>query len=50
MGEVHHATDTKLGHDIALKTLPEVFAQDAEQMARSALAVFFGKTLNGRIP
>ncbi|HXA68584.1 MAG TPA: hypothetical protein VNV82_25695 [Bryobacteraceae bacterium] len=43
MGEVHRATDTTLGHDVTLKILPEVVAQDAEQMPRSVLAVFFGK-------
>jgi Tol biopolymer transport system component/predicted Ser/Thr protein kinase len=34
MGEVWRATDTKLNRDVAIKILPDVFAQDAERMAR----------------
>ena len=34
MGEVYRATDTKLGRDVAIKILPEVFAQDADRLAR----------------
>jgi serine/threonine-protein kinase len=34
MGEVYRATDTKLGRDVAIKILPESFAQDPERMAR----------------
>jgi serine/threonine protein kinase len=34
MGEVYRARDTKLGRDVAIKILPEAFAQDAERMAR----------------
>src|SRR5438477_11319128 len=34
MGEVYRATDTKLGRDVAIKILPEIFAQDPDRMAR----------------
>ncbi len=34
MGEVWRAEDTKLGRQVAIKVLPEVFTSDAERLAR----------------
>jgi serine/threonine protein kinase len=34
MGEVYRARDTKLNRDVAIKTLPEVFARDPERLVR----------------
>ncbi|HEY5617539.1 MAG TPA: protein kinase [Vicinamibacterales bacterium] len=34
MGEVYRARDTKLHRDVALKILPEIFAFDADRLAR----------------
>ena len=34
MGEVYRARDTKLNRDVALKVLPDSFANDADRLAR----------------
>src|SRR5262245_4547940 len=36
MGEVYRATDTNLGRPVAIKILPDAFAQDPERVARFA--------------
>ena len=34
MGEVYRARDTRLGRGVAVKMLPDVFASDADRVAR----------------
>ena len=34
MGEVYRAHDTTLGRDVAIKVIPQAFADDAERLAR----------------
>src|SRR5689334_6594870 len=34
MGEVYKARDTKLHHDVAIKVLPDSFADDVQRLAR----------------
>jgi serine/threonine protein kinase len=34
MGQVYRATDTNLGRQVAIKVLPDAFAQDPDRLAR----------------
>ena len=46
MGEVWRARDTKLGRKVAIKTLPEEFAKDADRLARFEREAKFLASLN----
>ena len=46
MGEVWRARDTKLGREVAIKTLPEEFAKDADRLARFEREAKFLASLN----
>ena len=46
MGEVYRARDTRLKRDVAIKVLPEAFAQDADRLARFQREAELLATLN----
>jgi serine/threonine protein kinase len=46
MGEVYRARDTKLKRDVALKVLPQAFAQDSDRPARFQREAELLATLN----
>jgi serine/threonine-protein kinase len=46
MGEVYRARDTRLKRDVAIKVLPDVFANDAERLARFQREAELLATLN----
>jgi Tol biopolymer transport system component len=46
MGEVYRARDSRLGRDVAIKVLPEVFTADAERLSRFEREARLLATLN----
>jgi len=46
MGEVYRARDTRLKRDVAIKVLPEAFAQDPDRLARFQREAELLATLN----
>lgn len=53
MGEVCLARDTELGRSVALKVIPDLFASDAERLARGPDIIVvqnWAKELKSRVP
>ena len=50
MGAVYRATDTKLNRDVAIKVLPDAFANDADRLARFTREAQVLASLNHRRP
>src|SRR5262249_25442939 len=46
MGEVYHARDVKLGREVALKVLPDEFANDPDRLSRFKREAQFLASLN----
>jgi len=50
MGEVWRATDINLGRQVAIKVLPDTFAQDPERLLRSRTRVALPRLVRVIVP